>query len=80
MNRARRWLRFKSGGGRGLHGAHDSAGSEKKGVVMALTEDDKIWILEQLERIETRLLTEFRKWAPDGHAAAHTHGDAAGGG
>ncbi|MGA7410832.1 MAG: hypothetical protein WBW33_10125 [Bryobacteraceae bacterium] len=47
---------------------------------MALTEDDKIWILEQLERIETRLLTEFRKWAPDGHAAAHTHGDAAGGG
>jgi hypothetical protein len=30
---------------------------------MSLTEDDKQWIKEQLERVETTLLTEFHKWA-----------------
>jgi hypothetical protein len=30
---------------------------------MSLTEDDKQWIAEQLERVETTLLTEFHKWA-----------------
>jgi ubiquinone biosynthesis protein UbiJ len=36
---------------------------------MALTEDDKTWISTeisaQLERVETNLLTEFHKWAPN---------------
>jgi hypothetical protein len=27
------------------------------------TEEDKQWILEQLERVETKLLTELHKWA-----------------
>ena len=30
---------------------------------MSLTEEDKAWIREQLERVETNLLTEFHKWA-----------------
>jgi len=30
---------------------------------MALDEQDKRWILAQLERVETNLLTEFHKWA-----------------
>ena len=30
---------------------------------MSLTEDDKQWIAQQLERVETALLTEFHKWA-----------------
>jgi hypothetical protein len=28
-----------------------------------LTDDDKQWIREQLEKVETTLLTEFHKWA-----------------
>ena len=28
-----------------------------------LTDEDKKWITEQLERVETTLLTEFHKWA-----------------
>ena len=28
-----------------------------------LDDDDKRWISEQLEQTETRLLTEFHKWA-----------------
>jgi hypothetical protein len=28
-----------------------------------LTNEDKQWIQEQLEKIETTLLTEFHKWA-----------------
>jgi hypothetical protein len=28
-----------------------------------LTDEDKEWVAEQLERVETRLLTEFHKWA-----------------
>jgi hypothetical protein len=30
---------------------------------MALTEEDKEWIIEQLRKVETTLLTEFHKWA-----------------
>jgi hypothetical protein len=30
---------------------------------MSLTEDDRQWISEQRERVETRLLTEFHRWA-----------------
>lgn len=28
-----------------------------------LTEDDKQWISQRLEKVETTLLTEFHKWA-----------------
>jgi hypothetical protein len=28
-----------------------------------LTEEDKQWISERLEKVETTLLTEFHKWA-----------------
>ena len=28
-----------------------------------LTDEDKHWITEQLEKVETTLLTEFHKWA-----------------
>ena len=28
-----------------------------------LTDDDKQWIKEQLEKVETTMLTEFHKWA-----------------
>jgi hypothetical protein len=30
---------------------------------MALTDEDKNWIREQLEHVETNLLTAFHKWA-----------------
>jgi hypothetical protein len=30
---------------------------------LVLTDDDKQWIREQLEKVETTLLTEFHKWA-----------------
>ena len=30
---------------------------------MSLTDEDKQWITEQLERVETALLTEFHKWS-----------------
>jgi hypothetical protein len=38
-----------------------------------LSEDDKQWIAEQLERVETRLLTEFHKWASPVELRAHSH-------
>jgi len=31
--------------------------------MMALSEQDKEWIVEQLRKTETTLLTEFHKWA-----------------
>jgi len=30
---------------------------------LVLTDEDKQWITEQLEKVETTLLTEFHKWA-----------------
>ena len=30
---------------------------------MSLSEEDKIWISAELEKVETKLLTEFHKWA-----------------
>jgi hypothetical protein len=30
---------------------------------LVLTEEDKQWISQRLERVETALLTEFHKWA-----------------
>jgi hypothetical protein len=38
-----------------------------------LTDDDKQWILEQLERVETRLLTEFHKWASPTEMRVRSH-------
>ena len=40
---------------------------------MSLTDEDKGWITEQLERMETRLLTEFHKWASPLEARQRTH-------
>jgi hypothetical protein len=40
---------------------------------MSLNEEDKRWISEQLERLETRLLTEFHKWASPLEARQRTH-------
>jgi hypothetical protein len=32
-------------------------------MVNVLTDDDKRWITDRLEKVETTLLTEFHKWA-----------------
>jgi hypothetical protein len=32
-------------------------------AVVSLTDEDKNWMLAQLERVETALLTEFHKWS-----------------
>ena len=40
---------------------------------MALNDDDKEWITEQLERVETNLLTEFHKWASPVEARQRSH-------
>jgi len=40
---------------------------------MSLTPEDKQWISEQLEKVETRLLTEFQKWASPTEARLRTH-------
>jgi hypothetical protein len=40
-------------------------------ALMSLTEDDRHWISEQLERVETRLLTEFHGWASPFEAAVY---------
>jgi hypothetical protein len=38
-----------------------------------LSDDDKQWIAEQLERVETRLLMEFHKWASPVELRVHSH-------
>jgi hypothetical protein len=38
-----------------------------------LSEEDKQWINEQLERVETRLLTEFHKWATPVELRVRSH-------
>jgi hypothetical protein len=38
-----------------------------------LTDEDKLWISEQLERVETRLLTEFHKWASPVELRVRSH-------
>jgi hypothetical protein len=38
-----------------------------------LTDDDKTWIHAELERVETRLLTEFQKWASPVEARQRSH-------
>lgn len=40
---------------------------------MALSDDDKEWILAQLERAETELLTAFQKWASPLEMRQGTH-------
>ena len=38
-----------------------------------LSDEDKQWNKEQLERVETRLLTEFHKWASPVELRARSH-------
>ena len=38
-----------------------------------LTDDDKQWISQRLEKVETTLLTEFHKWASPADMRARTH-------
>ena len=38
-----------------------------------LTEEDKQWISQRLEKVETTLLTEFHKWASPVEARLRTH-------
>ncbi len=38
-----------------------------------LTDEDKQWITEQLEKVETTLLTEFHKWASPVELRQRTH-------
>jgi hypothetical protein len=38
-----------------------------------LTDEDKQWILDQLERVETSLLTEFHKWASPVEMRVRSH-------
>ena len=40
---------------------------------MSLTDEDKQWIKGQLEGVETRLLTNFNKWASPIEARMRTH-------
>ena len=40
---------------------------------MSLTDEDKQWITEQLERVETALLTEFHKWASPVEMRVRSH-------
>jgi hypothetical protein len=42
---------------------------------MALTDDDKQWINERLERVETRLSTEFHKWASPSEARQRSYAE-----
>lgn len=41
---------------------------------MTLSDEDKRWMSEQLEKLETRLLTEFHKYAEFSDARARSHG------
>ena len=41
--------------------------------IMPLTDEDKEWITQQLERVETSLLTEFHKWASPSEMRARSH-------
>ena len=38
-----------------------------------LSDDDKAWINDRLELVETKLLTEFHKWASPQEARLRTH-------
>jgi hypothetical protein len=38
-----------------------------------LSEEDKRWILERLEKVETTMLTEFHKWASPVELRQKTH-------
>ncbi len=38
-----------------------------------LTDEDKRWINEQLERVETKLLTEFHRWASPVEMRSRSH-------
>ena len=42
-------------------------------VGFSLTDEDKQWIREELERVETSLLTEFHMWASPMEARVRSH-------
>lgn len=42
---------------------------------MALSEEDKAWIAERLEQVETRLLTAFHGWASPAEARMRGQGE-----
>jgi hypothetical protein len=42
-------------------------------AAMGLTDEDKAWISEQLEPVETNLLTEFHKWASPVEMRSRSH-------
>jgi hypothetical protein len=44
-----------------------------RGGEKLLTDEDRQWIREQLEKVETTLLTEFHKWASPVELRQRTH-------
>jgi len=40
---------------------------------MSLTPDDKQWISEQLEKVETKLLTAFHEWSQPASIRMRSH-------
>ena len=40
---------------------------------MSLTDEDKNWISQQLQEVETKLLTAFHGWAAPNEARQRTH-------
>ena len=40
---------------------------------MPLSDEDKSWISDQFERVKTKLLTEFHKWASPMEARQRSH-------
>jgi len=40
---------------------------------LVLTDEDKQWISERLEKVETTLLTEFHKWASPVELRSRSH-------
>jgi len=51
---------------------HNPLWADRKATIM-LTDDDKQWILEQLEHVETKLLTEFHRWASPTEMRVRSH-------
>ena len=40
---------------------------------MSLTEEDKQWVREQLERVETSILSAFHQWGSPSEAGQRSH-------
>jgi hypothetical protein len=65
------WISLARQAGQSLGARSDRVGIEKHSKPIrglpyncyVLTEEDKQWISQRLEKVETSLLTEFHKWA-----------------